>query len=123
MVARSTIPYSASVSHRASKRSVSKGASTIFYSPHLTPQTNTSLHDSRNRQSHRNYTPPIPTATAYSATMADQSDHQMGGVEENTAAADKGKGKAPQQAVEETADDDSSDDSGVEEAEVCFPHI
>jgi hypothetical protein len=52
--------------------------------------------------------------------MADQSDHQMGGVEEHTGAADKGKGKAPQQAVEEAADDDSSDESGIEEVEVRF---
>jgi hypothetical protein len=50
--------------------------------------------------------------------MADQGDHQMGGIEESTGAVDKGKGKAPQQPVEESADDDSSDESGVE-AEVC----
>lgn len=43
----------------------------------------------------------------------------MGGVEENNAATlDKGKGKAPAQAMEET-DDDSSDESGPE-AEVGF---
>jgi hypothetical protein len=50
--------------------------------------------------------------------MADQSDHQMEGVDENTGVADKGKGKAPQQAVQEATDDDSSDESGTE---VCFP--
>lgn len=50
--------------------------------------------------------------------MADQSDHQMGGVEESTTV-DKGKGKAPQPPVEEPTDDDSSDESGAE-AEVCF---
>jgi hypothetical protein len=46
----------------------------------------------------------------------------MGGVEENTAAGlDKGKGKAPQAPVQEQVeDDDSSDDSGAEEPEVCF---
>lgn len=42
----------------------------------------------------------------------------MEGVENPAQVADKGKGKAPE-AVEESADDDSSDESG-NEAEVCF---
>lgn len=45
---------------------------------------------------------------------AQNDDHQMGGIEESNAATlDKGKGKAPQ-AMEESADDDSSDESGPE---------
>lgn len=50
--------------------------------------------------------------------MADQSgDHQMEGVEAPTGAVDKGKGKAPQvpQGMEESGEEDSSDESGAEE--------
>lgn len=43
----------------------------------------------------------------------------MEGVENPTQTADKGKGKAPE-AMEESADDDSSDES-ANEAEVRFP--
>ena len=50
--------------------------------------------------------------------MSDQADHQMEGVEETVV--DKGKGKAPQAPVEET-EDDSSDESGLEE-QVCCAH-
>lgn len=53
--------------------------------------------------------------------MADQGDHQMGGVEE-TGAIDKGKGKAPQAAVEDTVEEDSSDESAAED-QVCLAPI
>lgn len=48
---------------------------------------------------------------------AQPEDHQMEGVEAPAQVADKGKGKAPE-AMEESADDDSSDESG-DEAQVC----
>jgi hypothetical protein len=48
--------------------------------------------------------------------MADQSDHKMEGVEEPTTV-DKGKGKAPQAAADES--EDSSDESAAED-QVCF---
>lgn len=50
--------------------------------------------------------------------MAAQSDdHKMEGVEDPTSVVDKGKGKAPQapDAMEESGDDDSSDESGPED--------
>lgn len=51
--------------------------------------------------------------------MADRStDHAMEDVEHPAGAVDKGKGKA-QDTMEESAEDDSSDDSGVED-HVCF---
>ena len=50
--------------------------------------------------------------------MAAQSeDHQMEGVEAPAQVADKGKGKATD-TIEESADDDSSDESG-DETQVC----
>jgi hypothetical protein len=49
---------------------------------------------------------------------AQPEDHQMEGVENPAQVADKGKGKAAE-AMEESADDDSSDESG-NEAEVRF---
>ncbi|KAJ4287550.1 Histone H2A.Z-specific chaperone CHZ1 [Kalmusia sp. IMI 367209] len=44
---------------------------------------------------------------------AQSEDHQMEGVENPTQVADKGKGKVPE--LEDSADDDSSDESGVED--------
>ncbi|KAF2796443.1 hypothetical protein K505DRAFT_323320 [Melanomma pulvis-pyrius CBS 109.77] len=53
--------------------------------------------------------------------MADRStDHAMEDVEHPAGAVDKGKGKAPD-AMEESADDDSSDDSGVEDHPAAEP--
>lgn len=57
--------------------------------------------------------------------MADQSnDHQMEDAQNLAGAADKGKGKAPQvpDAAMESAEDDSSDESGAE-ADVSLPLI
>ena len=52
--------------------------------------------------------------------MADRSaDHNMEDVEQPTSTVDKGKGKAPD-VVEESAEDDSSDESGMED-QVCIP--
>lgn len=44
--------------------------------------------------------------------MSEQPDHTMEGVEEPI---NKGKGKAPEPQVEESANDDSSDESDVED--------
>lgn len=55
------------------------------------------------------------TTSILALNMADQPDHQMEGVEQGVGAVDKGKGKAPQAPIEESADDDSSEESGVED--------
>jgi hypothetical protein len=52
--------------------------------------------------------------------MSAQQDNQMEGVQD-PAAENKGKGKAPEDnQMEESMDDDSSDESGAEE-QVCLP--